>query len=455
MDEASISVDAALVAALLARPDFVAVVQLDERSLEDPTLRAVHRVLQSKGAAYATPAAMLAALDELPDEIDTKKVYALFQLAPDDTQLDTVLKLKEDVDAKARDREFERRLERAKVLSGTDKKQLVSELRKATDWYDKTSLSKYDPTAEAQIEELYDDTDELTRWKIGCLDLDEMFEGIGPDGEYSNGALGQSEVTMLLASYGVGKSRLAYNWEVALLKQGASITHVILEDSVKKVIAKIIAAYADVKFSHVLMHTKGKLVSTGKVGDEYIKRIENGIAWYKSLGKQLRIHDGAKGVNVFDFEECLKLLQFEARYYKTNFAVIDYVQAFRGTTDYQIAADIAKSIREFAQRYNVGVVALSQVSNETRKWGSGAGEVAAKGAGDFGEMAHLGIELEWQPEVGSEELCLSVKKARDGQRIRTYARFNPSTGKLLSYQGTPLLMSLPEEKKTAKKKVNR
>lgn len=459
MDEGTppVSVDAAFVAALIARPDYVTVVQPEEASLEDVTLRAILRILITKGAAYATPAAMLAALEELPETVNVKTAYAIFQLAPEDVELDALLKLKEDVDARARDREFERKVERANALFKTDKKQLSVELRKTADWYDKTSLTKYDPTAKAQIAELYEDTTALTRWKIGyggvvCSELDEMFEGTGPDGEYSYGALGQSEVTMLLASYGVGKSRLVYNWEVGLLKQGASISHIILEDSIKKVIAKIVAAYADVKFSHVLMHTQGKLAATGKVGDDYIKRIEDGLSWYESLGDRLRIHDGAKGVNVFDFDECLKLLQFEAKYYQSNFVVIDYVQAFRGTTDYKIAADIAKSIREFAQRYNVGVIALSQVSNETRRWGSGAGEVAAKGAGDFGEMAHFAIELEWQPEVGSDELCLSVKKARDGQRVRVYARFNPATGKLLSYQGTPLLMSLPEEKKTAAKK---
>lgn len=186
----------------------------------------------------------------------------------------------------------------------------------------------------------------------------------------------------------------------------------------------------------------------GATGLETQRKLDETLGWYESLDNRMRFYDGANTeVDIFDLDQALRLLELDVRLYGTTHVILDYVQGLYGGEDTEQAARFAQQLRAFAGRHKVNVIEISQVSNDTMKFGSAAGQVAAKGSGAWGATAHLGFEIEWDADVGQREICLNLKKSRNSRRTRVYAAVNEDSGRIEAYYGTPVHMALPDARK--------
>jgi hypothetical protein len=283
-----------------------------------------------------------------------------------------------------------------------------------------------------------------TRWKAGIEDLDYLFKGIDPQGNPGTGMLAQKEVTVLAGQYKAGKTREALNWAYRLLDQGASIALLVLEDDEGSFATKIMGAKFRLPKYVLERYIFGGIGFLGAEGKELAGRCQEAVDWWESVSDRIRIYDAESRGDIFRFSSALETLAIDVALHNTTHIFIDYVQQFGG--EYKEMAAYAFALRAFAGRHNVSLIELSQFSNDTIKWGSNYGQLAAKGAGEWAQAAHLGLELTIAPEVGDKEIRLALKIARDAPRSEVYVHYDASTGSALAYLGTPEYWPLDEVK---------
>lgn len=439
-----------LAACLMARPEFVpslfppTVQGGDLRNIENPTARAALSVLTTQGPAFANPSAMSAALADLPTELDGEEVIALFQLIPEreEVGLPELVRLRDDL-YRAADR---RRLGRQLVLAGTElrnattEEKAVGDAMEALRAYQRGGFGK-DATASGVLERMASGKVTI-RWKMGVPLFDDLNQGIGPDGEFGSGVLGQGEVVIVAAMYGVGKTRLLYNAISALSDQkGSSVALLVGEDSEAAYATKLMGVRFDLEAWRIQRYLVRRQAFLDQYGREEALRVEEAQQWYADLGDRLRIYDGEAKTNIFKFPSAVALLEEDKALYGTTHVAIDYIQIWKGDT--QQIETYAQDLRAFAGRTNTGMLLLSQVSNETQKYGAIPGQVPTKGSGEFGQVAHTAYYLEKDALVGQKELRVSQVKGRDSGMSVAYAEFNEATGRIKEWRGTPHFYPMP------------
>lgn len=431
-----------LVANLLARPDLLTAVSLNPGKLHDPTARAVLKVLTAEGPAFAAPGPMITALQELPDLTDINVLEQIFvaQPEPADVELSQLINLKGAVEKNHIDRVFIADVEREMdyIQRGGSPEGVAERLERAIHRYSSSKIER-DHTAGGILGRLKQ-TPPKVRWKVGIPDLDYAFPGIGPDGQPAYGMLAQKEVTVLVGGYKSGKSREQLNWVYRLLDQGANVALVVLEDDEGSFATKLMAAKFRVR-KHILeRYIFGGVGFLGEDGKELAGRCQEAVDWFNSVSGRLRIYDASTRLDIFRFESLLELLAIDKALHGTTHVFIDYIQALGG--EYKEMAGYAFGFRAFAAKHDVGLIELSQVSNETLKFGSGYGQLAAKGAGEFGQAAHVGLEIYQDPAVGDKEFALKLKIARDAPKMSVFVQYDVTTGTALRYYGTPEYIDL-------------
>lgn len=444
-----------LAAALMARPEFVSslfpptISGGDIRVVENPTARAAISVLATQGPAFSNPSAMSAALADLPVELDGDEVIALFQLIPheDEVELEQLVTIKDELTRTVNRRQLSKQLILAgtELRSGTDDDAAVGKVFDALRAYQRGGVGK-DATAGGILGRMGDGKVTI-RWKVGCPLLDGLAQGIGPDGEFGEGIAGQGEAIIIAAKYGVGKTRLALNWLDALLDQkGSSIALLAGEDNEATYSAKMMGVRFGIEKWKIERYLVRRQLFLDQYGRDEAIRIEEAQQWYHDLGDRLRIYDGDAKVNIFKFPSALALLEEDKAVYGTTHVLVDYAQIWKGET--HVLETYAQDLRAFGGRTGTGVIVLSQVSNETMKFGAVPGQLPAKGSGEWGQIAHFGYYLEQDPLIGQKELRITQVKGRDAGMTVLYAEFDEATGKVLRYKGTPDWMGVHEDPST-------
>lgn len=440
-----------LAACLLSRPEYVPALfpptsaeSGDLRAIENRVARAAITVLLTQGPAFANPSAMSAALADLPEELDGDEVVALFQLTPDadEVVLSELVSIRDEL-YRAADR---RRLGRQLVLSGTELRNAtadekpVAEAMEALRAYQRGGFGKT-ATAGAVLERMASGKVTI-RWKMGAPLFDELNQGIGPDGEFGSGVLGQGEVVIFAAMYGVGKSRLLLNVISALTDQpGSSVSLLVGEDSEAAYATKLMGIRFGLEHWRIQRYLVRRQAFLDQYGREEALRVEEAQQWYADLGDRLRIYDGEAKTNIFKFSSAVTLLEEDKALYGTTHTAIDYINIWKGDTP-QLEA-YAQELRAFAGRTNTGLLLLSQVSNETQKFGAAPGQVPTKGSGEWGQTAHTAYFLEKDPVVGQKELRVTQVKGRDSGMSVAYAEIDEPTGKIKEWRGTPHFYPMP------------
>lgn len=440
---------------LLARPELLPAVNINPVKLKNETVRAVIKVLSVEGPAFAAPGPMIAALRELPDNSDFDTLQEIFvsQPNPEDVELSTLVNLKTEIERAAVDRAFidDIRRQIAYIERGDNPEDVATRLTQAIERYTMAKIDR-DHTTSGILSRLKQ-TPPKVRWKSGIEDIDRAFPGIGPDSQPSYGMLAQKEVTILAAQYKAGKTREMLNWVYRLLDQGASISMLVLEDDEGSFALKLMAAKFRVP-KHILeRYIYGGVGFFGDDSKELKTRCEAAIAWFEQVQNRLRIYDTSARHDIFKFEQALELLTIDKALYGTTHVFIDYVQAWGG--EYKEMASYAFGLRAFAAKQDVSVIEISQFANETIKFGSGYGQLAAKGAGEWGQTCHIGLELMINPEVGDREFAIVLKVARDAPKLTVYVQYDVSTGTALRYLGTPEYFPIQGDKPQLKKNTTR
>lgn len=441
--QAAASKERLYVAQLFARPDFITVAGLNPADLTDETARAVYRVLATEGPAYAKPGPLIQALRDLQGataELEAVEEIILLAPEPEEVTLDALQQQKELIEREAAGRQLSQRLTSVAAQIGTrPADEVVADARGLLDAYSREKVG-IDHTARGIAQRL-GQANRHIRWRCGSEDLDRAFQGIGPDGKVGYGMLAQGEVVVLAAMYGSGKTRIVNNWGAALLDQGASVAYLVLEDDDVSFATRLMAIHADVAPWKLEQHAAAVVGYLGEDGLADKERCETGLAWWNALGDRIRIYDGGARANIFKFRSARELLETDVALFGTTHVIIDYVNSWTGET--HELEQYAYGLRAFASRSNVCVIEVSQFANDTIKHGSTPGQVATKGSGAWGAAAHVGLELVTDPLVGTREVGLAIKKARNAPRQIVYAQMNEETGRVRRYVGTPDYMALP------------
>lgn len=451
-------------ASLMARPEYVSALyppqvtggeNSDLRKLDNQTARAAITILATQGPTYANPNAMMSALSDLPIELDGEDVAALISLIPakDEVILAELVDLKHNIEKAANERKLRRELLAAgQDLTRKPADEVVARAERAIREYRQGSIG-VDHSTVGILERMRQGF-VTTRWKVagdveGGYLLDGQAEGIGPTGKFDCGLAGQSEIIVVTAKYGTGKTRWLFNILKSLINQGASCDVLAGEDNEASYSVKLMGCKFGISKWRIERYIVNQSVYLNEYGKEEAVRIEEALDWYAGISKQLRIYDGRNSkVNIFKFHSAKAMLEESVALHGTTHVAIDYVNIWKG--DVPTIEGYAQELREFASRNNVGLILLAQVSNETAKWGVTPGIVPTKGSSEWAQIAHYGFYLTSDPIHGQKEISISQSKGRDAGLNQFYARFDVETGQVQAYYGTPVYMDLPMDEKPKK-----
>lgn len=435
-----------LAAYLMARPDWwpsMGGANLLPR-LQSPTARAVLTVIEDEGEAFAKPGPMKSALMQRTLPVDADELLYVFGHIParDDLAFKDVEAVKEKVVKDANDRKFALKVKKAGAQLEKGRlrpEDAAADLQRAIDERHRDVLRR-DHSAGGILGRIRERAEKgeppRVRWRCGNDEFDLAFKGVGPSGKAGFGMLAQKEVTLLSAGPGTGKTREALNWVNALETQGANVAIFAQEDDELAFSTRLMAAKFDVQRWMVEQYLVLHPADIAWRETENYDKCRQAVEWFSSIEQRLRIYD-VEGLNLFDFSTFWDAAISDKATYGTTHLFVDYFQAFRGAFDPEQADDMSFRLRELAARYNLGVVVLSQQSGQDLRYGSSDGMVSTKGTTTLGQMAHIGIEIDRDPEVGDAEFRLNLKKGRDGGRRMAYVTYDVTTGRALEYKGTP------------------
>lgn len=453
MGEKTTNQELLLAASLMARPELAPTLypSVDLRALENPVARAAIDILCNGGTAYASPAAMRAALADLPLLFEEEDVFALCTLipAPFDVELTDLITLRDTVERAAERRKLRGDLLTAAQMLRTGTAEDATALVDAALREYRSGQTGDDASTRSIVAQLRGGR-ATTRWRIGCAYLDEQNEGIGPDGKFGCGVSAQTEIIVASAQYGAGKSRWAYNIASSLIDQGAVIDWIVGEENRAVYSAKLLAARFDIPKSFLERYTASPAEYAAQYGAEAARSLEEMLVWYENINGQLYLHDGASRARIFKFSSALGLLEEQVSLHGSTHVIVDYAQIWKG--EVSELEENAQTLREFATRKNISLIVLSQVPNDAMKFGPTPGTLPAKGTGDWGQIATFGFYIQKDPLVGQKEVRITQVKGRDSGEDLVYARFNVKTGRLLEYAGAPRYMDLGDTQREPARK---
>jgi replicative DNA helicase len=123
--------------------------------------------------------------------------------------------------------------------------------------------------------------------------------------------------------------------------------------------------------------------------------------------------------NVWTLEELKLKTKKEKILHKVNVVFIDFIQNLRARGDiYERMSKSAIELQAMAKDLNMGVVILSQISNEGQKAGSDNSVISYKGAGELSAIADVALWIDSEKEPKQllyKELIIKVRKARHAE----------------------------------------
>ncbi len=285
-----------LAASLMARPDFASGVSL--KKVANQTVCAIITILQENGEVFAAPSGMVSALKDREDLFaDQAEAISIFKLIPppDSVSMKNILELSKVIAKVYDDKAFASRLTNItyKITKGGEAPvDQVPAIRKLIDDYSAGATDE-EQTATAILDRLKNGKPTI-RYAVGLDSFDYLFPGITIDDKPGYGLLGAGEVLGLSAPPKNNKTRMMINWLVPLLSQGASIGWFTLEDNELSCALKLMG----VKFRIYPRHLEWfihfgpeEAARSYQNPKDFIKRCTEAVAWYASLGDQLRIYD--------------------------------------------------------------------------------------------------------------------------------------------------------------------
>lgn len=443
-----------LIAALIASPELIGTVAVEPKVFTDTRYRAAFEVLSLLKNGDANPATICQELENKGwKNVETVKfVSTLVGIFPDPPGIDKV----EFYAAKTNEAYGKRTL-------ATKATSLLKEIRDPAVPLSE-NISTLGHLAVSAQQNAYDLKDPTGEGIVSRL-MDQLGKGTPPsfpsgltylDAALASRGIKQGQVWFVVGNYGSFKSRTALHIADTAIGEGKSVCYFGLEDDELVYSVALMAAHFGIPERNFERHFSGEETSSDN-------QIGKAINWLVDVGKRWRVYDRAW--NIGDWKRFAPAVQADKLKFGTNLVILDHVQLW--ATEYKDLAAIANMLMDTAQQAQVGLVVLSQVSNETMRNGAPANMLPTKGSGDFGAIAHVGFEViktkdtefdATQPVLEAleangtlkylnkgkivDEVGVRTRKIRKGNPNTFYLLFDPFSGKVLYQSTAPFKISL-------------
>lgn len=221
-----------------------------------------------------------------------------------------------------------------------------------------------------------------------------------------------------------GKTSMALNLASNLIKQGKRVVYYSLEMTAIDTISRLLGIMGE---ENGLTIIKG--FSSKKEEVEENKK--------KIIDSNFTIHTGK-----FDLSEIMLSMYEENVINHVDVFIVDYLQNIKvkgAKSEYENITNASVDLQLTAQRLEVPIIALSQISNDGARVGDGQVVMSFKGSGAIASSADLAIEINigeesisaWREKVNNKQpVCMkwSIKKNRHGSVGFILVDFDGSTG---------------------------
>jgi replicative DNA helicase len=218
-----------------------------------------------------------------------------------------------------------------------------------------------------------------------------------------------------------GKSAVAVNFMIDLLRSKASVMLVSPEMTQEQYLIRLMSAAAMVPQRAIRDHLPGDMEAMDRLA-----KTERALS-----NSNLKVYD-----NIFR----LPALTSKAKQVKEtaglDVLIVDYIQLIRGSTGdfaYADTTEVILDLQQLAKDLQITVLAFSQISNEQAKWdsaGSDANVYSFKGSGSVKDAADVAVMLKRDRIGQSSLLNFNIMKNRHGELASIVLDIDLPTGRV-------------------------
>lgn len=275
--------------------------------------------------------------------------------------------------------------------------------------------------------------------------------GIGPLDNVTYGWR-EGEIANINAPYKAYKTRWTLNLVLRLLNMGVHVSYDILEDNAAALVKKLIAMQTGLQEHIVRLYFDDDCPAEAKKAVK--SKVEMAMDWLKD--QPLQIYDAKHGVH--DIATLPERFAADKMQHDTHIHILDHVNQFGD--DNETMGTLYRSFVPLAQENQLFILALSQQSNDTMKFGTNNNMLATRGTGVAGAVVHWGFEIKYNPSKtaaykvvdkdflaqlesrkvkghnlqigdGLKEVGLWLKVLRTGPQTKFWGLFEPTSGRLI------------------------
>jgi replicative DNA helicase len=179
-------------------------------------------------------------------------------------------------------------------------------------------------------------------YQVGYKTLDQIF------------SLNPSDLFILAARPGQGKSAVAVNWMLNLAAAGIPVSFISLEMSWQQLLNRSLSILADIDHERIKNNLLTDEERTKIAGEEH-----------RAAKFPLYISDLPRTTT----ENLRAKISLQTAKYGVKVVFIDYLQLIRGRgrDKYEQVSDVSMALKSIAKEFNITIVALAQLSREVEK----------------------------------------------------------------------------------------
>ena len=262
------------------------------------------------------------------------------------------------------------------------------------------SLSKAFISVRDTLAESFDRLDELHKSGAGIRGVPTGF----PDLDDALAGLQQSNLLILAARPGVGKTALALNMaQYVAVELKRPVGYFSLEMSREELVDRLLVAQADID---------AWKLKTGKLSEDDFTKLSDAMG---VLAEAPLFIDDTPALSILEMRTKARRLQVETG---VDLIVVDYLQLARSRqleNRVQEVSEISQGLKNLARELKVPVLALSQLSRAVETRGGKKPQLAdLRESGSIEQDADVVMFLWREDEDNSENIMLDIAKHRNG-----------------------------------------
>ncbi|MCL5318826.1 MAG: DnaB helicase C-terminal domain-containing protein [Thaumarchaeota archaeon] len=434
-----------LVASLLGAPEYIKALVLETKAFQ-PKNKVIVDGLKS---GISNPLELNSRAKELNIDI-VEHLHFLLGIQPDQVELSDIHRLQNALN--------EDRV-RASLLSGVSKITNLIKDKKKDVSESLTEMSRLVTLANKQLLGSVNPEGTAILNRARLVMSGQRFSSGFKTLDASTNGMKHGHIWLVVGPYKSYKTRTVLHCIDKNLEQGKSIAYIALEDSDVAFTNALIAVHSFTpEFNVEEVHNAGY-----SGGDEYEKDILAADKWLESA--KWRVYDQKHRVH--NWSNFPNLVASDKMQYDTDIIVVDFIQHW--TEKREDLEAISTMLGQVAAENQVCIIALSQMSNESIKFGTVSNMLGTKQTGSLGAICHVGIEVRHSYEKNTlnapaelvsslndikipvgmplSELEIWVKTIRRGKPTKFYVFAEPWSGRMFYEHDNPVTdFSIPKPK---------